>query len=323
MRPTSLIAVTNDLSRALIPSALYLDGLEDAAKEAANHIYLVAIAPRVDALSVERSGDGWKLRTQYFDGKWKPRTLPIARELFPTGTVRVKDSVLIHVTDQGEQRLSAVEVARMVLDRSNVGTPEADQLWKANTIKKFFTYQIVYVGQAYGRDTRRSAVKRLADGHEKLQRVLAAVNDHYRTSDVGIIVANARVQGREMNLSVNSGNVVEAARATRDFITTAFGPLEDDGSTIDAVEAMLIRYFQPPLNDRLKEFPLRDRPGLVEPMLNSGITHLGIHFDVSESHALLADPQTGESKSWHRFAVNLRDGTRETPATSAPLAWRM
>lgn len=85
---------------------------------------------------------------------------------------------------------------------------------------------------------------------------------------------------------------------------------------------MLIRYIQPKMNERLMEFPLKDRPGLVKSLLDEGITHLGIQIDLGASYAILHDPAAGTSKSQHRFAVNLSTGEREV-AGDAPLAWQM
>ncbi|GIG26913.1 hypothetical protein [Cellulomonas denverensis] len=321
--PTSLIAVTNEMSAALIPSDLYVEGFEEAALEAGNHLYLIAVGPRIEPVSVIPPHDGWKLRTRFYDRGYRPRTVPVPQVLFPDGDLRVTDSVLFHVTAQSDQPLSAIDVTRRVLAHAAACDSEHLRSWQQYTIRKFFTYRVVYIGQAFGRKKRRSAVKRLADGHEKLQRVLSEINDLYRTSDVGVIVTDARVHGRELNLTLGPGNADEFAQATVDFMTMSFGPLENEGLTIDAAEAMLIRYFQPRLNDKLREFPLKDRPGLVQPLLGAGITHLGVHLDVAQSRALLADPVTNEARSRHRFAINLATGERETPASNAPTAWRM
>lgn len=201
-----------------------------------------------------------------------------------------------------EERYTAVQLARKALDLAREDESLRARTWKKHTIDKFFDYSVVYIGQAYGRDVRKSAVKRLADGHEDLQQVLAEVNDHHRNSDVGVILMDAQVQGRELFGSIGQDGNEELVRLATNLITAPDGPLKDSGLLIDAAEAMLIRYMQPKMNEKLKEFPLKDRPGLVNPLLAEGVTHLGVQIDLTASDAIFHDPIAGTSKSHHRFA---------------------
>lgn len=320
--PTGLISVTNLSSRALVPSQIYDEGMEARGKELGNHIYLVAIGPRVNVLSVAADAETWHIRTEYYKDRWRPRSLRLPASAFSSGDLSVSDGVLVHRDGDEEDRYTAVQLARKSLDLARADRSLPVRSWSKHTIEKFFDYSVVYIGQAYGRDARRSAVKRLADGHEDLQRALAEVNDHYRNSDVGVIMMDAHVQGRELNFSIGPDGNEDIGRLAASLLASTDGPLADKGLLVDAAEAMLIRYLQPKMNEKLKEFPLKDRPGLVKPLLAEGITHLSIEVDLTASFAVLHDPVAGMSDSHHRFAVNLSTGEREAPGR-APLSWRM
>lgn len=108
---------------------------------------------------------------------------------------------------------------------------------------------------------------------------------------------DAHVQGRELFGSIGPGGNEEFARLAANFMMSPDGPLKDEGLLIDAAEAMLVRYLQPKMNEKLKEFPVKDRPGLVKPLLAEGVTHLGVQIDLTASDAILHDPVAGTSRS--------------------------
>lgn len=320
--PTGLLSVTNLSSQALVPSQIYDERMEDWGKASGNHIYLIAIGPRVNVVSATENPDGWRIGTEYYKDGWRPRVVRLPAFMFRSADLSVSDGVLVHHGDDGEERYTAVQLARKAFDLARGDESLRARTWKKHTIDKFFDYSVVYIGQAYGRDVRKSAIKRLADGHEDLQKVLAEVNDHHRNSDVGVILMDAQVQGRELFGSIGKDGNEELAQLAANLVTNPDGPLKDTGLLIDAAEAMLIRYLQPKMNEKLKAFPLKDRPGLVEPLLAEGITHLGVQIDLKASDAILHDPISGTSKSHHRFGVNLSTGEREV-AGNSPLAWQM
>ncbi|WP_311243068.1 hypothetical protein [Microbacterium sp. WCS2018Hpa-23] len=320
--PAGLISVTNLSSRVLVPSQIYDEGMEEWGKASGNHIYLVAIGPRVNVVSALKDTDGWRIDTEYYKDGWRPRTVRLPAPAFRSINVSVSDGVLVHLGDDGEERYTAVQLARKALDLARDDSSLQAQSWMKHTIDKFFDYTVVYIGQAYGRDVRKSAVKRLTDGHADLQKALAAVNDHHRNSDIGVVLMDTHVQGRELFGSIGQDGNEELARLAANLMTAPDGPLEDKALLIDAAEAMLIRYIQPKMNEKLREFPLKDRPGLVNPLLAAGITHLGVQIDLTASDVVLHDPIAGTSNSRHRFAVNLSTGERDV-AGDSPLAWRM
>jgi hypothetical protein len=175
---------------------------------------------------IEKSSGGWRLEAEYYyEGKWRPRTLGIERDFFPSVDLQISDGVLIHVDGGNQRRYTVVEIARMILNRALDDDPQLEKVWTRSTVKKFFTYEVVYVGQAYGRKERCSAITRLADGHEKLQKALATVNDYYRNSDVGLIIADADVSGRDLSFTITSKNTAEMAIAMTGVLGRPDGPL--------------------------------------------------------------------------------------------------
>lgn len=312
---TGLIGVSNLSSHALVPSQIYDERMEEWGKSSGNHIYLVTIGPRVNVVSAVEDADGWRIDTEYYQNGWRSRAVRLPASMFRSADTSVSDGVLVHRGDDGEERYTAVQLARKALAMARGDTSRRGRNWRKHTIDKFFAYSVVYIGQAYGRDVRKSAVKRLADGHEDLQKVLATVNDHHRNSDVGVILMDAQVQDRELFGSIGPDGNEDLARLAANLMETPDGPLEDKALLIDAAEAMLIRYIQPKMNEKLKQFPIKDRPGLVKPLLAEGITHLGVQIDLTASDAILHDPIAGTWDSRHRFAVNLSTGEREVQAT--------
>lgn len=307
----------------MVPSQLYAADMEAVSKEQGNHLYLLAVGPRVNALSVDKKRDGWRICTEYFDGRWRPRTLHIPAGLLRADNLDISDGVIVQRSGTAWRRRTPVEVARLILENARSDGSLSARSWEIQTIRKYFRYSVVYVGQAYGRDTRRSAIKRLTDGHDHLQAILARVNDHYRNSDVGVILMDASVPTWEMSGTVTAENAEELSKLSLAMMgSSPRGPFHSEALLIDAAEAMLIRYLQPVENKKLKEFPLKDRPGLVESLVRDGITHLGVQIDLSQSFAVLQDPVTNEVKQHHRYAVNLRTGDREV-ASNSLLSWQI
>jgi hypothetical protein len=321
--PTKLVVVRNDQSHALMSSEIYSDGLKELALERGNHIYLVVVGPRVRVIAADDVDETWAVRTEFDgNGTWKPRTVRIPKHLLGKGELRrVKDHVVHRSPDGVETKYTAIALTRVLLRANFASVTGSERNWYLHTISKFFTYSVLYVGQAYGRDQRRSAVDRIQDGHEHLQKILAEVHDYHPDQHVGIMITDHSISGAEIHGFSGPDTWEQLTAMSEDFFTGFGGPLEDEKSAIDAVEALLIRYFQPAENTRLKEFPLRDLPSLIEKLKASYVTHLGIDFDVSDSYAFLYDPKRAKASPTHRFSVNITTGVPEA-ASNAPLSWR-
>ena len=330
-QPQSLLAVTNWRSRALTPSEVYTDAFTKWAHHNAAHLYMVLIGPKteVDELALDGDhwrlrADHWRLRARFHDGvEMKPRTIRVPFEVLPRDGTALRDGAIDWTDESGtSHRWNAAQVARSVLEH-------ADRLghdlgpWRENTIRKFFTYQVEYIGQSYGKHGERTAAERIGEGHMRVQQVLAEVADHHPSVAVAVIVMDAHVSGREMMLSVGPNNDDGLAERMQQFMTEPDGPLADQAKLVTAAEAMLIRSFPAARNDQYKDFPVKDAPALICELREAGISHLGVQLDVSRSLACIRHPDADKPAAQIlRFAVNLETGARETPRTSAPLAWQ-
>lgn len=320
----SLLAVTNWQSRVLLPSEVYQPEFVQWAHNHGAHLYLVLVGPRTEIEAIEKEAEGWKLRTCFHDGsQMKPRAIPVPFEILPEIGTELSDGVVTWVDRKGApQRSNAVEIVRQVLKRTWRRSRSFDQ-WHMNTLRKFFTYQVEYIGQSFGKEGERTAAERIGQGHKTVQQVLAEVGDRRPNSAVAFVVLDAHVQGREMTFSIGPDNVGDISALVSEFMAKPDGPLADQAKLVTAAEAMLIRSFPNARNAQYKHFPLKDAPALVQELIDAGITHLGLNLDVSQSLALLQHPDEGhEPQTQLRFAVNLTTGRRETLTSSSPLTWQ-
>ena len=322
--PQSLLALTNWQSRAIVPSEVYDRDFKVWAHSHGAHIYMVLVGPKIEICDLVQEADGWRLRTLFHNGvAMKPRTIPVPFELLPEKSTKLVDGA-IEWTDAGGKthRSSAVQVTRKVLEHAVQSRGKTDP-WLHQTIRKFFTYTVRYVGQAYGQGGERTAAERIGQGHKQVQQVLSEVADFYPSAAVAVIVMDAQVQGREASLSVGPDNREATASFVSRFLATPDGPLVEQSKLVTVAEAMLIRSFPEAQNIQYKHFPLKDAPALVTELLTAGISHLGIQIDVSESFALIRYPESEKAPANQlRFAVNLRTGAREALSTGSPMAWR-
>lgn len=322
--PQSLLAVTNWQSRALLPSEVCQPDFVEWAHDHGAHLYLVLVGPRTEIVALCRDGEAWKLRTLFHDGsQMRPRTIPVPFEILPEKGTELLDGVVVWIDQQGaSHRSNAVEIVRRVLWLAlRSGQPFGQ--WHTCTLKKFFTYQVEYIGQSFGKEGNRTAAERIGQGHKTVQQVLAEVGDLRPNSAVAFVALDAHVQGREMTFTISPDNVEDISALASQFMAEPHGPLVDKGKLVTAAEATLIRSFPHARNSQYKDFPLKDAPALVQELIDAGITHLGVQLDVSQSLALLQHPCEGyEPQARLRFAVNLTTGARETLQSSAPLTWQ-
>lgn len=322
--PQSLLAVTNWESRALLPSEVYQSEFVEWAHDYGAHLYLVLVGPRTEIVSLDKEAEGWNLRTRFHDGsQMKPRTIPVPFEILPEKGTELSDGVVAWIDQQGApQGSNAVEIVRRVLQRARE-SGQSFGPWHDHTLKKFFTYHVEYIGQSFGKAGERTPAERMSEGHEKVQQVLAEVSDRRPNSAVAFVALDARVQGREVEFTLDPDNIEDTSALAAQFMTEPDGPLFDQRKLVTAVEAMLIRLFPRARNKQYKQFPLKDAPTLVHELTGSGITHLGLELNVSKSLALLQHPsEDNEPTDRLRFAVNLTTGAQETPQSSAPFTWQ-
>lgn len=320
--PTKLVEVRNLHSHALTPSEVSLDGLEELVLAHGNHIYLVLLGPRVRVRGVDDRDSAWRVLTEFdSEGATKPRTLLIPKALLGGGELRLSGMHVVHrSTSSAETKYTATHLARALLDGQMQGEVSLDPAWVQHTIAKFFTYTVVYVGQALGRKKGRSPIARFRAGHEHLQMILAEVHDFNPDREVAVGMADHSVSRVEIHGFSGPDTWELMAAMSQTMFEDFGGPLEEDKSAVDAIEGLLIRYFQPEENTRLKGFPTRDLPSLIRKLQDAYFTHLAIDFDVSGSHALLRDPKRNRVARVHRFSVNISTGEPEVASTT-PFSW--
>lgn len=323
-RPQSLLVVTNWRSRALLPSEVYEPEFKAWANDNGAYIYLVMIGPKTEIFDLICEGHGWKVRTRFYDGvTMKLRTIPVSFDVIPEKSAIFADGLIEWGDADGQShRANAVQIARMVLEHALRSSDSLDE-WHWDTIRKFFTYRVEYVGQSFGKSGERTVAERIGEGHKTVQAVLAEVVDYNAGAAVAIVVMDAQVDRRESSFSIGADNSDAVFEHVKQFMSTPDGPLGDKAKLVTVAEGMLIQAFPDARNRQYKSFPRRDAPALVKELMAAGISHLGIEMDVSQSLALVRHPDPGEEPSRQlRFAVSLETGERETPSTSAPLAWR-
>lgn len=322
-RPQSLLAMTNWRSKACLLSDVKSQEFRDWAHECGAYIYLVLVGPKTEISDLVRDEEGWKVLARFHDGTaMKPRTLRVPFSLLPEETTRFVEGRIewVDPTDK-TRRANAVEIARWLLEDAR-GTSGKLAHWEFHTMRKFFTYRVEYVGKSFGHHGERTAVERIAPGHEHVQQILADTIDYHPNSAVALIAMDAQIHGREATLSFGPDNAEELWQYVAQFMAEPDGPLVDRDKLVAAAEAMLIRSFPEARNRQYKEFPLKDAPTLVGELLAAGISHLGVQIDVSQSMALIKNPNQGDrATDFLRFAVNLKTGQPEMLPTDSPLSW--
>lgn len=322
--PQSLLAVTNLHSRALLPSEVYSPEFIEWSHEYGAYLYLVLVGPKAEVVDLQEEDDHWKMHARFHDGvAMKPRTIPVSFDILPKAGTTIDAGAIVSIDAEGRlYRMNVVEVIRLVLERELRLYGKFDE-WHECTQKKFFTYRVEYIGQAYGKEGERTAAERIGQGHEKVQQILAEKVAHYPNADVALVVLDAHVQGREVSGSIDLNNSEEIAQLFAQAATEPEGPLADHGKLVTVAEAMLIRSFPELRNIQYKEFPLKDAPSLVNELTTAGLTHLGVQIDLSQSMTILVHPDEGKPPTrFLRFGVNIKTGERETLSTTSPLSWQ-
>jgi hypothetical protein len=320
----SLLAVTNWQSRALLPFEIYEPEFTEWAHKSGAYLYMILVGPRSEIVSLSRAAGYWSMRTRYYDGHdMKPRKICVPFEILPELGTTLVGGVVNYLDKTGTSRVvNATQVVRSLLQakwRPNITFDS----WHSNTLRKFFTYRVEYIGQAFGKVGERTAAERLKEGHETLQKVLSETMAYHPNVEVAVMVMDAHVERREASFTLTTHNIEQMAKLATRVISEPEGPLVEPAKLVTVAEAMLIRAFPRARNIQYKNFPNKDAPALVNELITAGISHLGIQLDISLSMALLEHPDEGEPPSHLlRFGVNLATGDRETPTTSAHLSWK-
>jgi hypothetical protein len=281
---------------------------------------MIVLGPAIRAQKLNLAPDGkWSLAMEYCANEiWHPYEIPIPGAVSRGNYIELLNPQWIRVSEPGgETKCSLIELLRTTVDYFSKNHTSHGE-WVRSIIKNLFAYEVVYVGQAYGREGRRTAVDRLRAGHEHLLEILANVHDYRPDAAVGIITLDAEVGDFAMRFNFQDEDVESVSAKSWKILSTP-DPLRGERRLVDACEALLIRYFQPAENKNLINFPYGNTQ-LVDDILNQcGFTHIAIDIDVSSSRALLIDPGSGTAIPRHRLSVNLKTAEREDITTMFPL----
>lgn len=168
-----------------------------------------------------------------------------------------------------------------------------------NILPEELDYEILYIGQAYGKDGKRTALDRLSS-HETVQKIYAHTSNQHPDSDIWFMLANFSQQS--MLVAKGSALNKEDKKVEDKKIEHVFennGLLISDKQRINFTEAALIKYFQPKYNIEFKDsFPTLKHKSYSE-CYNLDIKGLMIELDTSEMIRKIYTRKTGR-KQYHQ-----------------------
>lgn len=149
---------------------------------------------------------------------------------------------------------------------------------------EFLDCEILYIGQAFGKDGNRTAIDRLQK-HETLQLIYSEAIKKNPDSEIWICLASFD----QVNITVMNGHLdftEEELKQDEDTYLDTINTLNhdgmDEGQKINFTEAALIKYFQPQYNKEYKEsFPTRDHKSYSE-CYDLDINSVGFEIDTSD-----------------------------------------
>lgn len=146
-------------------------------------------------------------------------------------------------------------------------------------------YEILYIGQAYGKDGKRTALDRLSS-HETVQKIYAHSSSQHPDSDIWIMLANFSQQSMLMMAGADLIKVSEEDSKIEtekmEHIFNNDGILISEKQKINFTEAALIQYFEPQYNKDFKgSFPSAKHKSYSE-CYSLDVKALNIELDTSE-----------------------------------------
>jgi len=147
-------------------------------------------------------------------------------------------------------------------------------------------YEILYIGQAYGKDGKRTALDRLS-AHETVQKIYTHSLTQNPDSDIWFLLTNFEQQSMLMAAGANLIKVnKENSKTEKKKLEHLFknnGISISEKQKINFTEAALIKYFQPKYNIEFKDsFPSTKHKSYSE-CYNLDVKALAIELDTSEN----------------------------------------
>lgn len=180
---------------------------------------------------------------------------------------------------------------------------------KNNINTKMLDYEVLYIGQAFGKNGKRTAIERLSS-HETLQKIYMHSLTQNPESDIWIMLTSFSQVSFLFALGENFVNKTVHNKKRDDLITEHFfdknGFEFSEQQKINFTEAALIKYFEPKYNQEFKSsFPSRNHKSYSE-CYKLDIRALNIELDTSEMVRNLYTEKTG-IKSYHSAMFEFTD----------------
>lgn len=186
----------------------------------------------------------------------------------------------------GEPPLATGVVANMPLGRGVVGIPAAAD-----------NFNVLYVGQAYGKEGERSSVQRLKS-HSTLLRILADA-----TPDVQIWLALCRIDDLTLMATMNGiedGQV--AGKDDAEHYASALRWLNSRGpdrhEAVSLAEACLIRYFKPSYNIQLKNSFPQPQHAVLTALAELDLHSVAVELQMQDLEMLVGNNNVQHAR-WH------------------------
>lgn len=160
-------------------------------------------------------------------------------------------------------------------------------------------YEVLYVGQAYGKNGKRTALERLSS-HETLQKIYTHTLSQNPESDIWFMLTNFSQKSILMSagsdlIKVNKKDANTEDKKEKHFFRNQ-GFSISEKQKINLTEAALIRYFQPKYNIEFKDsFPTSKHASYPE-CYNLDIKALTVEIDTSENIRNIFTEKTGRKQ---------------------------
>jgi len=144
-------------------------------------------------------------------------------------------------------------------------------------------FEVLYIGQAYGRDGDRTAFTRLS-AHSTLQKILTDCQSKYTDKHIYIMLMEFTHQ-LNMTLDGISGRYTKSEADNQKHMKEVLSNLPEEQQIINITEAALINYFKPEYNVNFVEnFPDENHKGYKQYFdldYNSLVVDVDLEFDDS------------------------------------------
>lgn len=150
------------------------------------------------------------------------------------------------------------------------------------------SYEILYIGQAVGKNGSRNAIERLRS-HSTLQKILAQTA--YSNPDQEIMLFMYAFEHEQIFSSLDGrSGLIEDTDSDGQRFKTALNNRPKKNQSINMIEAALIRYFQPKYNEKFKESKISPKLKALEKCYNLDMSGLIVELNTENlSYSLYSE----------------------------------